>query len=50
MSKERPRDRRTILRLCIELDCTPKELLHHDRIFLSQGLRTQCRKMISEGL
>ena len=47
-SKERPRCRKVIENLCKELDCTPRELLHHQRVFLSSGLKTQCRKMIAE--
>jgi hypothetical protein len=46
--RERPRCRKVILQLMKEYNCTLEELLHHPQIFLSPGLKKQCRKMLQE--
>jgi len=47
--RERPKCRKLLLSLCSEYDCTLGYLLKHPRIFLSDGLKKQARKMIDEG-
>ena len=47
--RERPLCRKTLMSLCQEYNCSLQELLHHEFIFLSHGLRVQTKKMIDEG-
>lgn len=47
--RERPKCRKVLLELMKEYDCTLEKLLHHSRIFLSDGLRVQAKKMLDEG-
>lgn len=47
--RERPRCRKALLCLCQEYNCSLQELLDHPRIFLSNNLKVQARKMIDEG-
>lgn len=47
--RERPICRKTLLFLCQKYDCTLQQLLDHSHICLSKNLRTQAKKMISEG-
>ena len=52
--RERPRCRKTLISLCKEYNCSlqellDQELLDHPRICLTDNLKVQARKMISEG-
>lgn len=45
---ERPKCRKAIEYLLKEYDCDLEGLLHHPTVFLSPGLKKQCRKMLQE--
>ncbi len=47
--RERPKCRKLILNLLEEENLMLDELVHHKTIFLSDNLKKQSRKMLSEG-